>query len=222
MNYPTLVVLVGLAIPAFAQAGILEELKELNPQYAAQVERGEQVMLTQGSQGPWPKAWVFRTIDARPEEVAAVFFDVETHKDYFPNVYRSAITSRVNPTTVEVEYALSVPIVSDEVYTVRDILSAYDGGKAYKVEWTMLKASSSRHIEGYILIESFGEKTIIEYYNYIIPGSGMSSLPFVKGKAMAQLAQTVTALAKETVRRRSEQADRLADLVLRIRQALGK
>jgi hypothetical protein len=211
----------ALGVPVSAFAGIYEELREINANYPAQIDRGEQIMLTQGAQGPWPKAWVFRTIDATPEEVAAVFFDAATHKDYFPNVYRSEVVAQPNPTTVEVEYALSVPVVSDEVYTVRDVLTSYNEGKAFKVEWTKLRATSSRHIEGYLLMEEHQGKTIIEYYNYVIPGSGVSGLPFIRNKAMAQLNQTVAALAKEVERRKAEQGDRLQELVRGIRQALG-
>jgi hypothetical protein len=221
----------GMAVAALAASGsvsaqaasVYEELRAANPAAADQVDRGEQVTLTQGAQGPWPKAWVYRVIDARPEEVAAVFWDFPTHKEFYPNVFKSEVSNRVSATTLEVDYAVSVPIFADEFYTVRDTLSSYEeGGRAYKVEWSKVRASSTRHIEGYILIEPHRGKTIIEYYNYIIPGNGMAGFPGVSGRAMAQLNSTVAALGRETERRRREQAGRLADLVRQVRDALGQ
>jgi hypothetical protein len=214
----------GLAVAVSAQAAsVYDELRTNNPTAADQVDRGEQVTLTQKAQGPWPKAWVYRIIDARPEEVAAVFWDFPSHKEFYPGVYKSEISNRVSSTTLEVDYSVSVQVFPDEHYTVRDTLSTYEeGGRAYKVEWTKVRATSTRHIEGYILIEPHRGKTIIEYYNYIIPGNSLAGFPGVPGKAMAQLNSTVAALGNETERRRREQAGPLADLVRQLQNALGQ
>ncbi len=216
--------LVLFAASGSAQAGsIYEDLKAINPAYGAQIDRGEQFMLTEGSQGPWPKAWVYRVIDAQPEEVAAVFWDFPSHIQFYPGVIQSQVSARPSPLITEVDYGISVPVLADEFYTVRDVLSSYEeGGRAYKIEWSKVRASSTRHIEGYILIESFRGKTLIEYYNYVIPGSGLAGFPGVRGRVMGQLNNTVAALGNETERRRREDPRHLADLVRGIRTALGQ
>ncbi len=213
-----------LSASGSAQAGsIYDELKAIDSGYTDQLDRGQQVMLTQGAQGPWPKAWVYRVIDAQPEQVAAVFWDFSSHKNFYPSVIKSDISARPSALITEVDYGVSVPVLADEFYTVRDVLSAYEeGGHAYKIEWSKVRANSTRHIEGYILIEAFRGKTLIEYYNYVIPGSGLAGFPGVRGRAMGQLASTVTALGTETERRRREDANGLDALVRQIRTALGQ
>lgn len=220
----TLMAMVVFFSAASAQAGsIYEELKAIDSSYTDQLDRGQQVMLTQNAQGPWPKAWVYRVINAQPEELAAVFWDFPSHKNFYPNVLLSNVSARPSALITEVDYGVAVPIVADEYYTVRDTLSSYEqGGHAYKIEWTKVRANSTRHIEGHILIEAHRGKTLIEYYNYVIPGSGMAGFPGVRGRAMGQLNATVTALGNETERRRREDANGLATLVQTIRTALGQ
>jgi hypothetical protein len=79
---------------------------------------GGQVFVRRDIAGlPWPAVDVYQYIDARPEQAAAVFFDYGLHRTYIPGVRQSRVSAIVDPLTVEVDYVVSVPVVSDERYT---------------------------------------------------------------------------------------------------------
>ena len=219
-------VVLGLVFAVNAQATVLDDLRVKaatdKVDYVAQIEKGEQVFLTQYvNTSNWPKVWIYQIIDASPEEVAAVFFDYAHHKDFFPSMYQSDIKQWINPREAKVQYSISVPVVSDEVYTVHDILSAYDGGKSFLVTWKMLQGIHTVDTVGSIKMEAHGNKTIIEYYNFVTPGGRLARLRAVRNKALATVSQTAWALDKETVRRAKEEDARMKSDVAKVRTALG-
>lgn len=216
------VLAVTAAYPAHAQiAG------ELSARQLADVEGGGQVFLTWDVAGsPWPRACVFERIDATPEEAAAVFTNYARQTSYIPGLRKAKIARVADPVTAEVDYTLDVPIVADEDYTVRDKLTQYDGGTSYRIDWTLLRATSTRATEGNVRFERYlpnvpaGGGTLMAYCNLVTPGSSLAKLRFIRSRALAQVRETAHAIVVEVERERAHDRALLAAELEVLRTAL--
>jgi hypothetical protein len=165
----------------------------------------------------WPRVSVHQFIDATPEEAAAVFTDYARHSTYIPGLKKSAISRRVAPRVMEVDYLLFVPFYADEDYTVRDSLSTSDGGTSYRVDWTMVRARSTKAIVGSARFEPYRNErtgkdgTLITYVNLVAPGQFLAG-PF-RSRALKQVRETVTALVKQIEAERTGDRDLLSSQI---------
>ncbi len=191
----------------------------LAPADAARVRAGEQVLVTEDVKGlPWPRARIFQTVAASPEEVMAVFFDYDNACDFVPNCEKSKISKVIDPVTFDVDYVVAVPILADEAYTARNSLHAEEGGRLV-VEWSVLRASSIKSSEGSFTVEPFGDGAILRYTNLVEPSSQAAML--LKGVALSQMRDTISALVGQVKRKRAERPGDLQALVERMKAALG-
>ena len=208
--------------PARAQAGA-----ELTSEQRQTLERGGQVFRTWSvPSSSWPRACVYERIAATPEEAAAVFADYERHRRYIPGLKKSRISRVIDPATVEVDYTLDVPLYSDEDYTVRDHLRAVPDSSRYSVEWTLVRASSTKATEGSVRFEPFGadstavSQTLMAYCNLVTPGSRLAKLGFIKSRALSQVRETAHAVAVQVERERATERALLEEQVRKLREAL--
>src|SRR6185437_7379068 len=136
--------------PSQARAGSLWD--SLTPDQQKTITQGKQVFLTQDDpSSAWPKVWIYQSVSATPEEMAAVYTDYELETQYVPGLKKAKISNIVNPRTIDVDYVMNVPIFPDEQYTTRNTLSASDG--AYRIDFTLLHASSTKATVGYARFE---------------------------------------------------------------------
>jgi hypothetical protein len=198
---------------------------QLTAAQRATLDRGELVVVTQARQASaWPAVTVYAFVDATPEEAAAVFTDYEQHKAFIPSLGRSHVARTIDAATAEVEYVLRLPLVSDEEYTVRDHLSA-DGG-TYLVDWTLVRASSVKGTIGharflpYMNARTGTSGTLLEYFNFVTPGSRLAGLGYIRNRSIRQVQETVRAVVKrvESVR---AQPGHVHHRVAALRAALG-
>ncbi len=217
------VVAIVVTPPVDAQAA-----RELSAQQLADIDRGAQVFLTWEVAGlPWPRACVFQYVDATPEEAAAVFTNYARHTAYIPGVRKAKVSRVIDQVTAEVDYTLDVPMVADEDYTVRDHLSTHDAGASYKVEWTLVRATSTKATEGNVRFEPHHasapvrDGTLMAYCNLVTPGSSLARLRFIRSRALAQVRATARAIVVETERERANDRARLATELQILRTALG-
>jgi hypothetical protein len=103
-----------------------------------------------------------------------------------------------------VDYVVDVPVVRDERYTVRDHVTRASTG-AYRVTWTLVRATSTKSTSGYCRFSAYTAATsgtpaatLIEYHNFVIPGSRLAGLGFVRSRALRQSEQTVEAMVRRT------------------------
>ncbi len=194
----------ALAVGGFLAAQSLpaqEFLNTLNPDQQADVKKGSQVVLTEKVEGkPWPRVRIYRTIDATPEQVAAVFFDFGNAKAFVPNVLKSEISNRVSTCVVDVDYGLNVPILPDEFYTTRNTVRQAEAGQ-YCFDWKLLRAVQTKDSVGSFRVAPMGAKAVVCYENLVTPGSSMAGL--LRGKAIEQMTDTVTALAAYVEKQKS-------------------
>jgi len=192
-------------------------MDELSSADQARVRAGQQVMVTEQLEGyPWPRAKVYQQVKATPEQVMAVFFDYNSARAYVPNCTKSQIAKEINPRTYEVDYVVDVPVFPDEAYTVRNELSSGAGGML-NVKWQVLHATSILESRGSLRVEPFGENALLCYTNLVKPSSRAAG--FLKGIAMGQMKDTVTALVSRVMERKGDPSA-LAPEMARLEAAL--
>jgi hypothetical protein len=190
----------GVAVRASAQ--------ELDAVQRAAIDAGRQVVVSEKVPGSsWPRVTVYQFFPGSTEEAAAVFADYERHVSFMPNVKQSRISRTVDSVTVEVDYVLNVPIVSDESYTVRDHLtsSGPDSGstaRSYRVEWTLVRASSTKAADGEARFEPRRDGTLMTYRNLVVPGSRLAGLGFIRNRAQREVAATARAIGDRVAKQR--------------------
>lgn len=192
-----------LALLAFSGSAYAGVYAGLTPDQKKLVDSGKQVFVTVDAGEAWPKAYVYQAIEATPEEAMAVFADVEIQKDYVPGLLKSKLVKWVDKRTFQADYTLNVPPpLDDENYTVEDKISTHDGGKSYRMDWRLVKASSVKATNGYMVFEPHGNGTIMAYYNYVVPGSSLAGIGAVKKRAMKQVQETATATSNQIKKER--------------------
>lgn len=205
--------IVSLAAPVHGQQLTVEQQRLL--------DAGRRVVLAEEVPGvAWPRVTVLQVVPAPPDEAAAVFADYARHATYLPNVLRSDVTRVVDSTSSEVSYVLSVPIVSDESYTVLNrisILPAADptAPRGYRIAWTLVRASSTKAADGEARFESYRGGTMFTYRNFVVPGGRIAGLGIIKRKAQRDVEATAAAIAQRITTVRA--TDRAAlDQLLRV------
>jgi hypothetical protein len=179
-------------------------MDELSSADQARVRAGQQVLVTESIEGyPWPRAKVFQLVKATPEQVMAVFFDYNCARSYVPNCTKSQIAKEIDPRTFEVDYVVDVPLFPDEAYTVRNELCAGEDG-ALSVKWRVLRATSILESRGSLRAEPAGGGALICYMNLVKPSSRAAG--FLKGIAMGQMKDTVSALVNQVMERKRDPA----------------
>jgi hypothetical protein len=184
------------------------------------VDRGEVVLLAeQRPTSPWPAVTIYVFTDASPEAAAAVFMDYESHTTFIPSLTHAKISKVIDRATVEVDYSVRVPVFPDEDYTVRNHLT--HPGTDYRFDWTLVRASSTKATVGYAVFRPWVNQrtnqagTLLEYYNFVTPGSKLAGLPFIKSRSVREITETAKAVAHEAEKQRGrdpEMRPRLAAL----------
>jgi hypothetical protein len=193
-------------------------LSELSGPQRSQMKGGEQVVVVENIEGKaWPRVKIYRFINANPEQVAAVFFDFENAKAFVPNVFKSEISNRVSPCTMDVDYGLDVPIFPDEYYTVRNSLRPVDDS-SYCFEWKLLRAVLTKDSVGSFRVEPWEDKALVCYQNLVTPGSSIAVL--LRGKAIEQMKETTKALAAQIEKEKTTNAAGLKRQIAALRTAL--
>lgn len=188
---------------------VRSDAQSLGSAERAAIDSGRQVVVTEKVPGSsWPRVTVYQFVAGSPEEAAAVFVDYERHASFLPNVKRSHIRRVIDSATVEVDYTLRVPIVADESYTVRDhvtsaVADSVGAARSYRVEWTLVRATSTKAADGEALFEPYRDGTLLTYRNLVVPGSRLAGLGFIRGRAQRDVAATVRAIAEQVVTERA-------------------
>lgn len=167
------------------------------------INRGDLVLITERRPtSAWPAVTIYAYIETSPERAAAVFTNYEQHVEYIPQLLRSKISRVVDRATVEVDYRVVVPVFKDEEYTVRNHLTRPDSA-TYRVAWEMQRATSTKATVGHAVFTPYvngrtrKSGTLLEYYNFVTPGSSLAGLPFVRSRSIRQISETVRAIARQ-------------------------
>lgn len=191
---------------------------ELTPAQLAELQSGRQVVLLEEVSGqPWPRIRIFQIARAKPEEVAAVFFDYTNAKDYIPKLLKSEISKTLSPCVIEVDYGIDVPLLADEFYTARNSLTERSG--TYRIEWTLVRALQTKASEGSLRIERLGNDSLLCYTNLVTPGSRMAGI--LRIPAIDQMKNTVAAIVRQAESQKNANPADLRRQVTLLRAALA-
>jgi hypothetical protein len=193
-------------------------LSELSESQKGLVKAGEQVVVIENIEGhAWPRVKVYRSINADPEQVAAIFFDFEEAKSFVPNVFKSEISNRISPCVMEVDYGLDVPIFPDELYTVRNSLRSIDEN-SYRFDWKLIRAVMTKDSVGNFRVEPWEGKSVVCYQNMVTPSSNIAIL--LRARAIEQMKETTKALAAHIEKERATNPAGLKRQIATLRAAL--
>jgi hypothetical protein len=193
-------------------------LSELSASQKGLMKAGDQVVVIENVEGnAWPRVKIYRSIEADPEQVAAIFFDFEEAKSFVPNVFKSEISNRISPCIMEVDYGLDVPIFPDEFYTVRNSLRWLDEN-SYRFDWKLLRATMTKDSVGNFRVEPWEGKSLVCYENMVTPSSNIAVL--LRARAIDQLKETTKALAAHIEKEKATNPAGLKRQIATLRAAL--
>lgn len=220
-----LIGLLGVSPVSAQSSPHLPPLPALTPAQRARVDSGQAVVITERvAESPWPRVTIFRTIASAPEEAAAVFADYARNAEYLPNVLKSRVVRAVDAATREIDYVLSVPIVSDEAYTVHTRVAARDGsqGGGYDFDWRLVRATSTKVADGDARFEPHARGTLMAYRSFVVPGGRIAGLGIIRARAERDVVRTTEAFAAEVLRVRTADRPLLDREVAALRAMLGR
>ena len=214
-----LIFLVLIAFSSQALAGKIYD--SLTGAQKTDINLGRQVMvLTDVAGAVWPRVTVYQAGSASPEEFAAVFSDYDSAVNYVPNLLKSTISKRMSSTQVWVDYILDVPFpIPNEAYTVEDTLShdATDG--SFRVDWHLIKATSTKSTVGFVQVEALGTESLVVFQNFMVPG--IPGAGAVRGNAIQQVQDTIQSTWDQTLKLKANSNAHLQELVLALKKALN-
>lgn len=227
MPLPRLASLPGCLL-ALGVLQVARTADQLSTERRMAIDRGEQLFVQEKVEGAsWPRARVYQYAGATPEEAAAVWWDFERQASYIPNLKRSRVARVVDRRTVDVEQVLGIPVFADERYTVRNTIGVPDSGGIYRVDWTLVRASSTKATVGGVRFEPYrneqvgAEGTLVVYENFVTPGSRLAGIGFVKRRGLSQMRETVAAFVKQLAAERTRDPELLQRQLAALRAALA-
>ncbi len=196
----TLAVVTWLGASLFGMRGAAaDSLRQLSEDSRARIARGEQVVYEQTVKGShWPALTIYQVIRATPEEAAAVFTDYGGEAGYLESccgIVKSVVTDPAvggDPRARLVYYEQRVPALSNERYTLLEVMSRGADG-SFAVTWRKFSGQTrAADIVGHASLEPFGTNTLLVYYNFTdMPtfGSGLFA-----GRYVARTERTLVAM----------------------------
>jgi hypothetical protein len=215
-------VVCSLAFAARAEASVPCTFDLMTDADQAQVQRGEPaVHFVDDPSSAWPKIYIYQRIDASAEEAAAVYTDYELQHTYIPRLKKSHISKQLTARSAEVDFEVDIPLYPDERFTARNELSLDEPQRTYKIEWKLVRASSTKDSTGTACFKPYAGAALFAYYNFVVPGSSMAGIGVIKDHAKQQAQDTVQAIRKQVEKERAQDQDHLAKQVQALRSALG-
>jgi hypothetical protein len=203
---------------AATRAGILDEL---TPSQQQDVLAGKVVLTTEDVQGaPWPRMYVYKTVQSTAEQAMAVSFDYELRTKYTPELTYAKISNVIDPRTMDVDYTLQLPVLGPENFTLWQQISTYDGGASYRMDWNLVRADRTKKSEGFSRIETLGTQAIFAVTSFIDPGNPLASV--IKGQAIKQTSDAANGFAVQVQNEIAQDPASLDAQIARLRAALGR
>lgn len=159
------------------------------------VKNGKQVAYERDDKrSDWPEVVTYQRYEGSPKEIAALFFDYNTHKDFMPDLTRSE-TKTISPTVARVTYRIEKkdgPFTHVENYIVENNLHFDQKTGQYTFTWKMISSDNMKNLYGYASFQSLGEgslanKTLAVYRVLVDPKFLLKHTPTAEDKTMKGL-----------------------------------
>ncbi|HAZ12876.1 MAG: hypothetical protein A2X86_08805 [Bdellovibrionales bacterium GWA2_49_15] len=219
IRFISLVLCLGFA--AAASAGTYFDKLSSTEQNQVLSEAKQLAKLQDVAGKPWAQITLSQWSEATPEQVCGLFADFGIHKDYMGDMLKSE-SHKVSQNTFDVDYVINVPIVSDEAYTVRNVLSSYDSGHSYKIVWNLVRATRTKESTGFFACEPVSGGTFIAYQNFVDPGLSNMIARSLFDKALAKVKATPYAVIKQLKKELSSNPAQLEKQIEVLRSAVGR
>jgi hypothetical protein len=204
-----------------ASASFAGAYNELSSQQQASVQNGQQVFLKNDlSDSSWPEMKVYQRIDSTPEEAAALLWNVKLAPTFMTDVQVTQITKENSPSSMNVLYTVTMPIVGSDTYTVTETVSQYDNGGSYEIVWHKFDSKSAKSIDVVIRFETLGTGTLLAYDSQVVPDSFFAGM--IEGSIESKLQNTVSQALGQMQKERTSKTDLLNSQVEALRTALGE
>jgi len=201
---------------AFAASAV----SELNSSDLASVNQGGLVLNRIDVSGSrWPEVRIYVRLDCTPEEAEAVFSDYTIQPQYNPAMISAKVNQKLNPTTTDMDYALKVPIISEEDSTLRLQVGSYDQGASYRTTWSMIRSDHATSMNGSIRFEVMGKGTLLAYDSVIVPNSMFAGM--LTGRMVSGLQATIVDFQGQVERERTSNQTLLQSQIEQLRSALA-
>jgi hypothetical protein len=212
-----------MLVPAIASASTIDALPVAD---RLQIDAGATVVRTRTMPASsWPSVTVYQLVNTTPEAAMAIFTDYDEQTSYLKDCC-GVLQSRVldpavggDPRVQRVRFELEVPVVSNEVYELREEISKGTDG-SYRVLWT--KVSTGGHsdaILGRALFEPRNGKTVFSYHNYTEINTFGAAV--FADASVARARETVQAMARHMEQEGAAGGARFQADLARLRAALG-
>jgi hypothetical protein len=132
-----------------------------------------------------PLLRIYKVIDASPEEAAAVYFDVDKHPKYFPDIISVKVDSAVSPSQLFLKFDQHVVLWLHDKSRVENIFGLKDS--VYFLRWRILHSEGAENGEGLISFQDFHGKTLMRYAALVQPRSILMKIPFIRNKAIGRI-----------------------------------
>lgn len=195
-------------------------LDGLTPAQIDLINRGRLLYIGHEVGKPWPKAVLYKFVEASPREVMAVFTNYPAAPKFIPNLVNARVQKEIHPWEQEVFYELSVPLLPNETYVATNILAFRDHGKQMEVSWKAQEASYFQSSVGNLRVEAYHGGTLLRYTNLVDPGSRFAMI--LRGSAERQIKATVEAIAKRVEYLRKNEPQELSREVTRLDRVLAQ
>ena len=213
-------VLVGLAViaPWASPLQASSLLDGLTPAQIDSITKGRLLYIGHEVGKPWPKAVLYKFVEATPREVMAVFTNYAAAPLFVPNVKKAHIQRVIHPWEQEVYYELAVPFLPNESYVATNIIGFRDHGKQLEVAWKASQATYFQTSVGNLRVEAYHGGTLLRYTNLVDPGSRFAIM--LRPSAESQIKATVQAIANRVELLRQRNPAELAREVERLNVVL--
>lgn len=173
----------------------------LTPAQVSELKKKQTVVVSKDiPDAVWPELTLYRLVSATPGEVFSLFTDYANAPSYTPGMISAVVVAQPTPNTKDVRYTVTVPVLSQISYTVRNEYSQKDG--VYEVRWKLLESPMASASTGSLTVEPFDKDkglTVLRYRNHVTPSIPMAGM--LKGQALKEAKTTVEAIDAEAVKR---------------------
>jgi len=158
------------------------------------------VMIALGTHPPMSDEAICQRLEISESQWKSDYGNVQFFNHAWDDPNALVELGRISPQEIEKLSGINVPILPDEYYTVRNSIKIL-GQDQYQVDWKLLRAIQTKDSEGFLRVEPFEGGSVIMYQNLVTPGSSMAGL--LRGKAIEQMRETVTAISAHVEKKKA-------------------
>jgi hypothetical protein len=196
-----------------------EESIKINPLMENALKYGRLYINKKKIKGsPWPEITIITSIEAMPEQSAAIFFAYEEHKEFIPDLLISKPIKYISPTKLHIYFEMNLPWpVKNSKFITNNIISKIKGG-GYKIRWEFVKSNTTKESYGGVSFLPYKNKTMLIYKNYTLPKSGLAGI--FKGSAFKKVKKTVLSIKRRIEFITKNRKDKLPHYIDNLHRAL--